>query len=310
MNNSDPTRSNLKLYFKPKTTKKSRNNKQCFLTNAQSNQSKSPTQSKSQKNLYNFAELSHVTKAEIIWCLKFVQQIWSFNSMCDMSKLFQLIFPATTADKFALGKTKYMHAINYGLSPYLFGELLRSRKSCGEVVCFDEVLNKIVQKCQMVNIIWYYDNDINKVASCYFSSSFLGSSSAKDILESCLEFVNKLCIQMIQQISMDQSNVNWSFLRLFQETLDEKDPALKLFSLGSCGLHVISITFAYGHKHSSWEIHKLLRSLYWLFKDTPARRSIFAEVTGETKFPKNFVKFAGQRILVMLKLHQTFGVVL
>ena len=134
--------------------------------------------------------------------------------MCDMSKLFQLIFPATTADKFALGKTKYMHAINYGLSPYLFGELLRSIKS-GEVVCFDEVLNKIVQKCQMVNIIWYYDNDINKVASCYFSSSFLGSSSAKDILESCLEFVNKLDIQMIQQISVDQSNVNWSFLRLF-----------------------------------------------------------------------------------------------
>ena len=184
-------------------------------TNAQLNQSKSPTQSKSQKNLNNFVELSHVTKAEIIWCLKCVQQIWSFNSMCDMSELFQLIFPATTADKFSLGKTKYMHAINYGLSPYFFGELLRSIKSCGEVVCFDEVLNKIVQKCQMDNTIRYYDNDINKVASCYFSSSFLGSSSAKDILESCLEFANKLDIQMILQISMDGPNVNWSFLRLF-----------------------------------------------------------------------------------------------
>ena len=61
-------------------------------------------------------------------------------------------------------------------------ELLRSIKNCGPVVvCFDEVLNKIIQKCQMDIIIRYYD--INKLDSPYFSSSFLGSSSAKDILE-------------------------------------------------------------------------------------------------------------------------------
>ena len=46
-------------------------------------------------------------------------------------------------------------------------------------------------------VIRYYDNDINKVALRYFSSSLLGSSSAKDILESFLESVNKLNIEPI-----------------------------------------------------------------------------------------------------------------
>ena len=42
-------------------------------------------------------------------------------------------------------------------------------------------------------------NDINKVVSRYFSSSFLGSSSAKRILGRFFEFVNKLDIETILQ---------------------------------------------------------------------------------------------------------------
>ena len=103
--------------------------------------------------------------------------------MCGISKLFQLMFPGTVADRLSLVKAKCMYAIYCGLSPYSSAELLRSIKNCGPVVvCFDEALNKIVQKCQMDIIIRYYD--INKLDSPCFNSSFLGSSSAKDILES------------------------------------------------------------------------------------------------------------------------------
>ena len=108
------------------------------------------------------------------------------------------MFPSTAADKFSIGKTKCMYTINYRLSSYFSGERLRSIKHYGSViVCINEALNKIVQKCQMDIMIRYYDNDINKVASRYFSSSLLGSSSAKDILESFLESVNKLNIEPI-----------------------------------------------------------------------------------------------------------------
>ena len=59
--------------------------------------------------------------------------------------------------------------------------------------------------------------DLNQVASLCVSSSFLGSSSVKFILESFLGSVNKLDIEAIPQISMDGSNEHWSFLRLVQE---------------------------------------------------------------------------------------------
>lgn len=51
--------------------------------------------------------------------------------MCDTSKLFHLTFPGTATDRFSFGVRKCLYAINYRLSPYFFGELLRSIKSCG-----------------------------------------------------------------------------------------------------------------------------------------------------------------------------------
>ena len=57
-------------------------------------------------------EPSHVTKAEIIRCLKCVKQRLSFDSVCDISKFFQLMFPGTVVHKFSLGKTKCVYAIN------------------------------------------------------------------------------------------------------------------------------------------------------------------------------------------------------
>ena len=48
--------------------------------------------------------------------------------------------------------------------------------------------------------------DLNQVASLCVSSSFLGSSSVKFVLESFLGSVNKLDIEAIPQISMDGSN--------------------------------------------------------------------------------------------------------
>ena len=93
------------MYLKPKTTEKSTNNS-LSPANTLLNQSKTSTQSKSQSNLNNFVEPNHVTTAEIIWCLKCVKQHWSFNSMSDISKLFQLMFPGTAAVKFSPGKEK------------------------------------------------------------------------------------------------------------------------------------------------------------------------------------------------------------
>jgi hypothetical protein len=52
-----------------------------------------------------------------------------------------------------------------------------------------------------------------------------------------------------------------------------------LINIGSCGLHVIHNSFKTGAAASGWDISSVLRSLYYLFKDAPARREDYAKIT-------------------------------
>jgi len=92
----------------------------------------------------------------------------------------------------------------------------------------------------------------------------------------------------LTQVSMDGPSVNWKFLETLQTSLhpDAADP--QLLGLGSCGLHVIHGTFQTGHKAADWTINEMLRGLYGLFKDSPARRADYMAVTGNKVFPKKF----------------------
>ena len=58
--------------------------------------------------------------------------------------------------------------------------------------------------------------------------------------------------------------------------------------MGSCGLHVIHGAFQTGHKASGWNVNGYLRAMYRLFKDSPAQRAVYTEVTGSKTFPKKF----------------------
>ena len=58
--------------------------------------------------------------------------------------------------------------------------------------------------------------------------------------------------------------------------------------MGSCGLHVINGAFQTGNNASGWQINRLLRAMYRLFKDVPARRAQYTEITGKTLIPMKF----------------------
>ena len=58
--------------------------------------------------------------------------------------------------------------------------------------------------------------------------------------------------------------------------------------LGSCGLHVINGALQTGHKASKWNVQALLKSIYKLFKDSPARRADYTVLTESDIFPKKF----------------------
>lgn len=100
-----------------------------------------------------------------------------------------------------------------------------------------------------------------------------------------------LNLEKMMQVSMDGPNVNWAFLR---ELKQEFKGDVKLFDLGSCGLHIMHGAFKDGIQATQWPIVAFLRALYNLSKDVPARRALYVQYSGSDLFP---LKFCGHRWL-------------
>jgi len=245
---------------------------------------------KTMRGLDAFMSTDAVAKSEVIWAMKVVMNHLSFRSCLDLSETFRIMFPdSAIAHKFMLSKTKAAYSIVHGLAPYFRGRLEEDiKKSPVFVACFDEALNRVAQRSQMDIVIRYWSEEAQQVQSRYFTSVFLGHATAKDLETNFTEALSDLSLMKLVQVSMDGPSVNWKFLESLQTNLhpDAADP--QLLDLGSCGLHVVHGAFQTGHKAAGWTVNEMLRSLYGMFKDSPARRADYTEVTGSTTFPKKF----------------------
>ncbi|KAL2102125.1 hypothetical protein ACEWY4_001293 [Coilia grayii] len=105
-----------------------------------------------------------------------------------------------------------------------------------------------------------------------------------------------MCLQMsceaagthgILQLSMDGPAVNWKVYDMLTESI-EQETGSKLLNIGSCGLHVMHNAFKAGSAKTKWGVEQTLSSLFWLFKDSPARREDYSKVTGSNVFPKQY----------------------
>ena len=86
---------------------------------------------------------------------------------------------------------------------------------------------------------------------------------------------------------MDGPNVNLKFYTdLTKERNSEELP--QLLNIGSCGLHIVHGGLQKGVNESGWKLGHLMRSLWQLFHDTPARCEDFVKLTGSTVFPLKF----------------------
>lgn len=235
-----------------------------------------------------FVRGDDVTRAEVLWALKSVASHYSMNSSADLKSIFQLMFPdSAIAQKVTIGSTKLAYYITYGLAPYYHNQLIRALLTCDKVVvCFDEAMNAVAQRGQMDIVLRYWNNETNTVCSRYFGSAFMGRASAEHILASFKEALVEIPLSRIMQVSMDGPAVNWKFLDLLSDSMEENGS--KLLNLGSCGLHVIHGAFQSGHQATGWKVNAYLRGIYYLFKDSPARRAVYTEITGSKVFPKKF----------------------
>ena len=87
---------------------------------------------------------------------------------------------------------------------------------------------------------------------------------------------------------MDGPSVNWKFFTDMRKKLSD-DYEFMLINIGSCGLHTVHNSFKTGATAAEWKVEALLSSLYYLFKDSPARREDFLEVSGSTRLPLKFL---------------------
>lgn len=231
-----------------------------------------------------------VTSAEAIWALQVVIGKMSLNSCDETSLVFKKMFPdSKIAQSFSMGKTKASYVINHGLAPYFQDVLQNYIKGCSDyVVCFDESLNKFVQRGQMDLCIRFWDVNFQKVSTRYWNSVFLGRATADHLLDGFIQGLS-LPLGNILQVSMDGPNVNLSFMKKLESHLQVLNPEGKfLLDIGVCSLHTVNGAMKTAISKSDWDLFNFFRSLYSLFKDSPARRAKYTELTNSTNFPFKF----------------------
>ena len=201
------------------------------------------------------------------------------------------MFPdSASASKFACGERKSNYLCTFGIAPY-FQNLLRQklrdsqRTGAEYVLLFDESLNPSMQTKQMDVMVRIWD--ANRVRTRYLTSKFLGHAYAETIQEELYDCCSSLGLRGLLQLSMDGPHVNWKAFDLLNAQV-ETETRRKLLDVGSCGLHTVHNAFKSGWQETDWDLQHSFTSLYWLFKDTPARREDFTSLTGSRSFPKRF----------------------
>lgn len=216
------------------------------------------------------------------------------------------MFPySTIAKNIQLGRDKMAYLIVHGISP-LFEQHLIDEVSTTKffVLGFDESINKVTQKQQMdLNI--HFKNEVDKeISTLYLTPVFLGRTRACDLLSAFTEATRHLDInKKLLQLSMDGPNVNKKFFNdLKKQIKDKSDPdQQEILNIGSYGLHAVNVAFKTGVIATDWQLFEFLRSLYYLFKVSPARRSLYTHYSGSDMFP---LKFCSVRWLENSKVAQ------
>ena len=88
---------------------------------------------------------------------------------------------------------------------------------------------------------------------------------------------------------MDGPNVNHKFYKMYTDDRKNESPdASDLIDLSTCRLHVVHSAFKTGANATGWKIDSLLRSLWYLFANSPARQEDYTAITDSKEFPLQF----------------------
>jgi len=152
---------------------------------------------------------------------------------------------------------------------------------------FDESLNISTHMKQLHRFVCFWYSGCVSVSSRYFGSRFMGHASSEQLAEEIHNSISDLNVSRLLQLSMDGPNVNCKNYGAYWGR-PEIEATVMLLNVGSCRLHQVHNAFKAGAQASGWSVDKFLSSLYWLFKDTPARREDFTTLSGKLTFPHKY----------------------
>ena len=202
-------------FFKPlsKHDKKCSSENQCIQQcSQQSSSSAQQPSTLTQQTLNSNIVAKSTTTAEIIWALKYVLSGYSNSSRDDIANTFKAMCrDSQIAKDFELGRLKLMYIVKYGIAPY-FKQLrdVKLKKTPLHTLSFDKSLNEITQEFEMVVMVQYWDEEENEVRTRYLGSTFLGHSTAVDLMDKLNKIIKHLDPEKVYQIFMDGPAVNIS----------------------------------------------------------------------------------------------------
>ena len=220
------------------------------------------------RGLNKYILRDEVTSAEIWWALCCCMNHVSMSAGGKAVNLFPRTFPdSVIASKMEFSRQKIAYMNVYGLAKYFNDMLLEELKSCKDIViCFDESVNKVAQRQQMDIAVRFWNKETDEVSTRYLSSAFLGRTKATNLVFEFKAKVGDDLLKLLEMVSMDGPNVNFTFLKNLRADLQKNPDDPKLLLMGSCGLHVVHNAFKVGALKTGWNISLYLRSSYKLFK--------------------------------------------
>lgn len=250
---------------------------------------KNNTVASSSKTLDESLISFNVLHAEIKWCLKVVKSNFSFRSCDRINNLFIDMFSdSVIAKKIQLGRTKCAYFVNFGIAPHVKSLLIKEIKlSPFYSLSFDESMNRVLQSEQMDIQIRHWDSSTAIAKTRYYDSQFVLRPNAENLFESIKAGIKDLPDQKFIQLSMDGPSTNWAILRKLTD-YRQKTEVPPVEDIGSCSLHVVAGSLQTAFKETDWSIDKILKAMWQLFHDSPARRETYIRVTGCNIFPKQF----------------------
>ena len=224
-----------------------------------------------------------VSHAEIRWVMKVV----TYRFCINLISLLVSIFPdSQIAKSFQMSKTKCSYYIMYGLAPRKEELIQKVKASPNYSILFDESLNHCLQDEQLEVQIRFWDKETIQVQICYFDSRFFKRPNADNILSKLLSSTSSLPKKNMLVLSMDGPNTNWSVFEKLNAHRENELP--QILEIGSCGLHVIHGAFQTGVKATGWELDGVLKAMWKLFSDSPARRDLYISLSRSVNFPLMF----------------------